>query len=347
MKQVNVLNSKLLSIVDQNFPIDLARGKLGFCIYFYYLSRWEDNNEYKLIAEKMLDDVVSRLSETRDITVESGLAGIAIGISHLVKEKFIEGDVNEILEDVDSAIFKKIAFLPFKDIKNKIQKADLIHLLYYLYVRYIEQINVDNKYLFQELIIKVIEMFKDDLQETFFKEPFSLSLQNFRLPLFLYIINKIYELDIYKDRITKILEEYVFQFLSVYPILQANRLYFLCGLINIQTCLPGYKKEIDSHIQLLKNSIDIDYIINTEMRNQDIYMVDGVSSVYLLLFYLQTQYPRFRIEYDLQLFFDKIYNSEAWSTLLNQEFYFRKYNRLFEGFPGAYLILLHIKKNLS
>lgn len=347
MKQVNVLNSKLLSIVDQNFPIDLVRGKLGLCIYFYYLSRWEENSEYEQIAEKMLDDVISRFSETRDITVESGLAGIAIGINHLIKEKFIEGDINEILEDVDSVIFKKIAFLPFKDLKNKIQKADLIHLLYYLYVRYIEQINVDDKYLFQELIIKAIEMFKEDLQDTFFKEPFSLSLQNFRLPLFLYIISKIYDLDIYKDKITKILEEYVFQILSVYPVSQANRLYLLCGLINIRICLPGYKKEIASHIQLLKESIDINYILNTELRNQDIYMADGASSVYLLLFYLQTQHPEFRIDYDLQLFFDKIYNSEAWSRLLNQEFYFRKYSRLFDGFPGAYLILLHIKRNLS
>lgn len=54
--------------------------------------------------------------------------------------------------------------------------------------------------------------------------------------------------------------------------------------------------------------------------------------------------PEYSFDYNPQLFFARINNSEAWHTLQNKEFYFRKYSRLFDGFPGAHLVLLHIKK---
>lgn len=345
MEHVDILNSKLFSSMNENYPIGLVTGKLGLCIYYYYLSRWEGNDEFKQIAENLLDDVAGHLPDTTDVTVESGLAGIAIGISHLVKEKFIEGNINEILEDVDSIVFKKLAFIAYKDINKYIPKTDLIHLFYYLYIRYTEQTTSDNQYIFQELIIRSIEMFKWDLQADFFNEYFSFSLRNFHLPFFLYIIGKIYDLNIYKDRITHILEEYMNQIVSTYPVSQANRLYLLWGLISIQPCLPDYKKEIDSHIRLLKEGIDINHIVNTELGNQYIYITNGLSSVYMLLFYIQMKNPAYSIDYNPQLFFTKIINSEAWNTLQNTEFYFRKHSRLFDGFPGAHLILLHIKKH--
>lgn len=345
MKQINILNSKLLSSVDKIYPIGLLTGKMGLCIYHYYLSRWEDNDELKRIADNLLDDVVSQLSATMDVTIESGLAGIAIGIDHLVKEKFIGGDINEILEDVDSIIFKKLVFFDYKDSRNQLPKAESIHLLYYLYIRYVEQTSSDNQYIFQELIIRTIEMFKYDLQASFFNEHFSFSVQKFHLPFFLYTISKIYELNIYNVRITKILEEYINRIVSTYPVSHANRLYLLCGLINIKSCLPDYKKEIDTHIQLLREGIDIEHIVNNELKNQDIYVEGGLSSVYMLLFYLQQKHPVYSIDYSPQLFFDKINDSEAWNTLQNREFYFYTYNGLFDGFPGAYLVLLHIKKH--
>lgn len=345
MNQIDILNNKLVSSVDETYPTGLITGKLGLCIYYYYLSRWEEKEEFKQIAEKLLDDVASQLSETMDVTVEAGLAGIAIGIDHLVKEKFINGDINDILEEVDSSIFKKLAFFDYKDGRSQLPKAELIPLLYYLYIRYIEQSSSDNQYIFQELIIKTIEMFKHDLPASFFNEHFAYSLRNFQLPFFLYTIGKIQELNVYNVRITKILEEYINQIISTYPASHANRLYLLVGLISILPCLPDYKKEMEAHIQLLKKGIDIEYIINYELKNQDIYIADGLASVYMLLYYLQTKHPAYSIDYNPQLLFGKIIHAEAWNTLQNREFYFHNFCGLFDGYPGAHLVLLHIKKH--
>jgi hypothetical protein len=353
--QIAVLNDKLIESLDDTYPIGLGDGKMGLCIYYYYLSRWEEKDEYKQMADKLLDDVVSNLSVTLDlnirfkpdVTVRSGLAGIAIGISHLVKEKFIAGDINEILEDVDSHIFKNLAFLTEKESINKNLAVDFIHLLYYLYLRYTEQTSSDEKYLFQELMIKTIELFKQNLHADFFNEYFSFSLWNFHLPFFLYVIGKIYDLNIYTDRITKILEELINQIVSTIPVLHANRLYLLWGLIHSRPCLPDYRKEIDSHIHLLKEAIDIDHIVNVELKNQDIYIINGLSGVYILLYCIQMNCPEYGIDYNPQLFVDKISNSKAWEALLDRKFYFYSHNGLFDGFPGANLVLLHIKKHFS
>lgn len=344
MNQINILHNELLLSVDDTYPIGLAEGKMGLCIYFYYLSRYEQNEEFKQIGEKLLDDVINNLSVMLDITVRSGLAGIALGIDHLVKKRFIDGDINEILEDIDNDIFNRLAFYGNNETKDRIKKENLLHLLYYLYIRYNQQSSYNEKYIFQELIIKTVEIFKEDLSLSFFNDYFSFSIQYFNSPLFLFIFSQLYKLNIYNDRIIKILEEYIHPILSTVPISHANRLYLLWSLLHIKSCLPFYKKQIELHIDLLKSTIDIDYIISCELKNQDIYIYDGLSVIYMLLYYIHTNFPEYNIEYNPQLFFDRISKSEAWNALLNRKFYFYKHIGLFDGFPGANLVLLHIKR---
>ena len=142
MSNIGVLNSKLISMEEQ-FPMDLAYGKMGVCIYLYYFSRWEEKDEYRQVAEKLLDDVLANISKIREISVEKGLAGIAIGLCHLVREKFVGGDINEILDEVDSHIFKSLAFMSAE--VSHLSKSTIIHLLYYLQLRYSEQDSADGK----------------------------------------------------------------------------------------------------------------------------------------------------------------------------------------------------------
>jgi len=238
MKQIDLLNNKLLSLLDDKYSVDIFSGKIGLCIYFYYLSRWENNKKYESIADKLLDEATDTLPNYLDITVENGLAGIAIGISHLVKANFVAGDINVILEEVDNRIFKILAFLKYEE--SKIPKQTLILLLFYFYLRYTEQSSTDDKYIFQELIIKTVELFQHNLPSFYFHDHFSFSAKNYQTPLFLFVISKIY---------------------------------------------------------------------------------------------------------DLNIFFDRIKNSEAWNAMLNREYYLYKHRGLFNGYPGAYLTMLHIKNH--
>ena len=82
---IKELNKKLLLSIDDNYPISLTQGLMGVCIYFYHLYRIDNNEEYKLIADDLLDDILGKLSFESPISVENGLAGIGLGIMHLIE----------------------------------------------------------------------------------------------------------------------------------------------------------------------------------------------------------------------------------------------------------------------
>lgn len=110
-KKLNIshLNAKILSnMVDDQ--LGLANGKMGICLYYYFLFEIEQNISYKEIADNILDDIINGLTSTEEINVVTGLAGIAVGIYLLCERRYIDGNINNILEKIDVKIFKAIIF---------------------------------------------------------------------------------------------------------------------------------------------------------------------------------------------------------------------------------------------
>ncbi len=89
----------------------------------------------------------------------------------LIKDDFVEGDINELLEEIDNVVYKRLAFLSDGSFYKK---NELLYLLYYLSIRLDDQANEDELYIFQELIIKVINLFYEGLNSDFFNEYFRL-----------------------------------------------------------------------------------------------------------------------------------------------------------------------------
>lgn len=345
--QIDLLNKRLIEYVeDDTYSIGLSSGKMGWCIYFYHLARLESNVQYEQIAERLLDLVTSQLSDMMDITVDSGLSGIALGIRHLIKGQFIAGEINDVLKEVDEVIFKKLAFLPKETTTKHIPKVDLLHLLYYLYVRYTDQTTSNSRFIYQELIIHSLELFLYDLHLGFFKDYFTFSTQYFHTPLFLFIIGKLYDLNIYSDRIEKILQEYCIPILSLFPLSAGNRLYLLWGLLKIRNILPDHQKKVVEQIDRLRASIQVVEMVEQEFHDQDIYMTNGLSAIYYLLVDLQNNDPDYSIVFDHFLFYRKMEASQAWNSMMKEDFYFQKYCRFYEGYPLAYLTFLKIRNAL-
>lgn len=338
-KRIRELNTMLLESVDATYPLGLAQGQMGICIYFYYLSQIEQNEEYQTIAEQLLDDTLNKLSLTSSISVENGLAGIALGVTHLINAGFVEGDVNDLLEEIDSVIFKRLAFLP---LDSSYKKEELLHLLFYLTVRLTDQTDENDRYIFRGLIIKVINIFANDLKDDFFDESFSFSLYHYHLPLFTYICACLLEHNFYNDRIYKILEEFELKILSRFPVLHANRLFLLCGMLPL---IPYMRNtEWGVHTDLLQKEIDLQVIIDKEMKNKHIFVSNGLSMIYLFLYYLEKNYPKNKISFSSQYLYEKIIASEAWESLFRHDYFFNIHCGLLNGFPGVQLVLSHIQK---
>lgn len=335
---IEELNKKLLQSIDNTYPVGLANGLMGISIYFYHLSRIEENENYKTIAEQLLDETLEKLLLDSSLSVEKGLAGIALGVTHLIKSDFVAGDVNELLEDIDNIIFRHIAFMESNLFD---QKKELLHLLFYLSVRLNDQTNEDSQYLFRELIIKVINIFATGLQDDFLDEPFSFSIYDYHLPLFTYISYCLLKQDFYNDRIYKILEEFELKILSRFPVLHINRLYLLCTVLPLVTYMqnPQWKE----YANLLHKEISLPIIFEQEIKNKHIFVSNGLPMVYLLLHYLKENYSEYEIVHHPQDFYEKIISSDAWDSLLRKDYFFNIHSGLLNGFPGTQLVLLHIK----
>ena len=95
-------------IINSSFLDDLGlfHGKMGIVIFFYHYSRYTNNPIYEEFAGELLDEVYEDIHRGMSFDFEDGLCGIGWGIEYLLQNGYIEGDSDEILEDIDRKIME-------------------------------------------------------------------------------------------------------------------------------------------------------------------------------------------------------------------------------------------------
>ena len=338
----NTLNDRLINSFHQDAPIGLAHGKMGFCLFAFWLARQEKNKEYQRVAENLLDDIFSQATQTRSADLMNGLSGIGLAIRYLLKEFYVKGNPNDILGDIDNEIFKQLSYPVYLD---NMSLLSVIHILFYLTLRAADQKKGSElEYLYQELIISTVNHIYQKADASFYEEPMLFGI-NYLLPQFLFVLSRIYKLDFYNYRIMKILEEMGIKVLSILPTLHANRLFLMWGMDSVvqQIDLFGW----NSHIQLLKERIDIDAILDDELRSRNIYIDGGVSGIYLLLSALQKHFTENEMQQWMTKVIDKIESSDVWTLVEENPDFFMGNRGLFSGLCGVSIVLTDVKSKYS
>jgi lantibiotic biosynthesis protein len=97
-KQKNKIISKINEISESItfFPIDeigLLNGNAGISLLYYYLDRFNGNNDHEEIANTYLIDSFQKINEGFNFpSFCAGTSGIIWTINHLIKESFIDAD---------------------------------------------------------------------------------------------------------------------------------------------------------------------------------------------------------------------------------------------------------------
>ena len=339
------LNEKLLLSKINSYPVSLFNGKMGLSIYLYHLSKIESNPEYQAIADKLIDQIILHdLSPDHSIDVENGLAGVGLGVTYLVKNRFVEGDLNELLEAIDNEIYRRIVFQ--KDL-SVFSATLLLHLTGYLYIRLQEQVCINMQSLYQDLIIKVINMLYSRLDDDFLNESYSFSIYQYQLPVLLWIISKLLKAEFYNNRIYRMLDELQLRILSRFPLLHSNRLFLLWGMLNLKPYLRHDNAAWHRYIQLLYREINLDEILKNEMSGRKIFISNGLSAIYLLLHVINRNFPDFQIPFDPQMIYNQLQNSDAWNALIERDYFYDIHHGLLNGFPGVQLVLTHIENSYN
>jgi hypothetical protein len=302
------VNEKIIASGNKKVHLDIEEGKMGYCLYFFNLARLLCKPDYQKQAEKLLSDVYLELGNESAERSAYELAQIGMGIDYLIKQKYVEGNINLILGDIDNLIFNKLVFD-----KNPItyQTSGIIFILYFICMR-IEQQNKgrDERFILEEFCIKLFNALYRSLNSEFYNDPYLFNIQKYVLPQFLYLVSKMYLLQFYNNRIIEVLKEISGMIISRMPMLHSNRLYLLWSLQHLKktTGIDIW----DEQIGILISHIDYQKIIYNELRNKDVFIQDGVAGIYLLLSALKdTSYP---IPFDKNLFRKKIEDSDIWNN---------------------------------
>ena len=332
------LNQRLFNTPLIDYPYGLAHGKMGLIIYLYHLWSYTNDTNYKDRAEHLLEDLLEHdLSIDSDLSVEEGLCGIALGLDYLIRQKFVAGDANKLLGEIDDLLFKQIAF---SKIESTYFPPQLVHILYYIHNRLEIQTNDEERFPFEGMGIKVVDILANLIDASFFKESYTFSIYHYHVPVLMRTFSCLIQHDFYKERIRKILEQLSLYLFAHLPHLHLNRLYLLWGTLPLRDCNPDWHRYVDE----LRKSIDLNRIYEEEVKGRNIYISDGYAALYFLLEAVNKEIPEYAIPFNPRSIYDRILSSDAWDALIENKYYYDIHRGLLNGFPGVELALLNIKQ---
>jgi hypothetical protein len=339
---MNIIDKYNLKIIDRIEKTSLnfypIKSKIEICIYFYILNRYKSNKKYYTVANSILDNIVDMLKN--EYTHINDFVNLSIGIDYLINEKYIAGNINNILKSIDDKIYKIFSFN--KSLIDSLSDFETMLLIYYFHIRFIKQSNKINLFIFKELISESIEILYGKIDDSFFDEPNYFSISNYKIPLFLYIMNEILTDNIEFNRINYILKEYKTKIFTNFPLLHSNRLLLLFGLMRIYDKIGS--NDILEYINLLRLNINIEKIINEEFGINDIFINNGLSLIYILVGKMNDAKFNENINSIEEKISKKIIDSEAWIHLENNTLFSKYHEGIVNGYGGVILML--VKNNI-
>lgn len=90
---------------------EVANPYIAQVIAYYTYAFYSGNVDYEHMADELLDQVFEMMSEAMPIRLERGVLGIACGLVYLLRNKFVEGEEDVILEEIDRFLFCKLVCL--------------------------------------------------------------------------------------------------------------------------------------------------------------------------------------------------------------------------------------------
>lgn len=347
-QKIHNLNARLVHDLTGNFDIGLFNGKAGIVIYFYLLYSYTRKDEYRQEADRLLTGIFEGgLTEEAGVSVGNGLCGVGLGLDFLIHKGYVKGDVNMLLSDIDSILFKTL-FYDHPDEDRKMYRLhEIIQILYYLYRRIKCQKDHENTEIYCEMAFSLLNFVAEKMDFSFFEEPYSFNSVDYHVPQFLRVLslylntdNSIWG-DKYLRRTSKILSQVSHQLFSHYPRLNINRLYLYWSVLPLMELSWEWKR----YVNLVRQNIDINDILSHELMSRDIFLSNGISFMYWILRSLQTDYPGCSLSFDPQVLYARIENSDAWDAFRNVGFYM-VHRDLITGFPGVVLTMLDLEQEL-
>ena len=299
MSQANEFpsESEMLSLLEKqydNLEVGLVYGKAGLAIYYANLSN--EDPAYKAIYDRLIEDVLSKVSDKTPIEFPRGLLGISFALD-IILHFFKPGNPDSVLNDLDAVIYKSL------DKGRNMQPLNIdmaVESLFYVALHL--KLGIRNKVkhrIYESKAIHILNDICQSLPDNFFREtiPYNIFNRSFFL---LYAIGSLYEQDIGQQRIEHICSDLSIPVASSMPQMQFNkleRLFSVSRLISLGCARDQHWKDCYGQ---LTNSLSLKKLFNEDFGGNQLGLSDGLTGAMLLMIMTNhvRQTPLFDIPWD-------------------------------------------------
>jgi len=277
--------------------VGLLQGKMGICLYYYISGRMFNNQQYTKFSDSLLDEIYNKMP-TSNIHFDNGLIGIGCAIEYLVQHGYVTGNTDDILQEIDVQILKQLT--NDDNLRNLNLTNGCAGYLYYLISR-LQNKTFDKKNnslhkLKRELLFHLINNIEKNLLASFEFVNKDISFDLFAsLPVIISLLKNAYSLDVYNDKILKIIEQILNCLETMIPTLNINRLYLVTVLLECSNIIKS--KQLEKCTNFLFYSIDYEDIVN-EITEHNWSLRTGITGAKLILWDLLKKLPTESNYYD-------------------------------------------------
>lgn len=332
--------ARMLSALTQIKYSSLLNGDMGVCIFLFIKGREKGNAELTAEAENILKRSIEEISANQRLDLTNGITGIALGLAYLVKNNYVEGDINDILSEIDEKVYKKFSL---KTDFGGYSKLDLplTDLLMYYIIRHKQTVSENMKELQRRVMTDLINWTYMHRNEAFYDEPYPFSLTDNVICMYLYELALLYSRGFERERIKHILVEMEYFLFSRFPALHSNRL-LLTAMAAYVAKATGLG-EWTEYAKDLRQRINFDRIYGQEMTDKNIFPVNGLIGVWLAASFYNHVSDYEPICLDTEFYKQRIMNSSAWDRMEYDDAFTMKHYSL-NGYCGVRLFLDYLNK---
>lgn len=281
----------------------LMSGDIGMALFLYYLQSKTDDVKYTDMAKKILDNIVSKISNKSSLEIFNGVTGVALSVILLNNKGFVDDNIDDVLGDIDDYVYRRTVEV-LEKYKQKYENTCL-DILFYLAIRFNRCHNQEQKEIFSKLWFALFNKLYQNLSPDFFIEPIPSAIK-YKMAQFIMVSTLGVKMNPdFKSRISKIFTELSNFVFSYFPQLQFNRLILYSALTSAVKVIDLDTKW-KNYLDRLMSSISIKYIIEYEILPNDLFLTHGLCCLFFLLKHLNVT-----ISKDIaEAFFVKIKTSE-------------------------------------
>ncbi len=214
--------------------IGLFKGQMGICLALFEDCAKDERLQHT--AEELLSNICSQIDKTEDLTFSNGISGIGWAISRLHSEGFIEGNIDEILVDVDASIYRHVY-----DPTTQLLDVSLANGILGYTIYAVERIkHADNNS--ESMQIRLLkELTRKLIDRLFVTLPQSLSRIGmdvyttilWDIPIAFLLFKDIIDLNIYPNKIENMLKSWEVYLTNRIPHYEINKLAYLTALYKL------------------------------------------------------------------------------------------------------------------